>query len=692
MRMTCTLLAAALMLGFSSGAWAQDSPDGSPTPDAAASQAQGGDVLWYGKAPPGWGGVVSRMKLIAPGVGWAERGGRFYWTTDSGANWRDITPPSNSDLDEHISDFYFLDSQRGWALFSRFDKDESDEFKYEEPKFDLAHTTDAGATWTRTHLALPAPADYGNSHRMPLSSWGGTIAFLDPLYGWMNITLPLSMHNFFSFLLVTSDGGRNWRRAPSFPALADAAMLLVTPSDGWMIGRSRFSDKELFVTHDGTKSWQQALVDTPKEVLPATMAGYYWLPTFEDNKHGLLEVSYSGGVGVKPAAVLFATGDGGQTWKLDRMVKSEYGSQGYGSPTAVGSSWVWVTVGDLGPKLTTVGTGERIDASADAATDVSRHSAVGQVSFATPANGWAIVGDGELISTTDGGATWTTLRPGPQPHVIQPHGSFIPRQSFGRSAAPTPENDLTTAAPIGPIYNSSKHLGFETVATGSTTIMQAWWDFSPYHDMGIYLNFADNHEPKNDLNLDSPDWVNAVTEMGWGLMPIWVGLQAPAGCIAGDFANMSENKKLRSRQADDEAVYAEYSAETLAGIGSGNIIYYDMELYNQLAGCNEAVIDYLTLWIARLHIDGFKAGVYVSGDNADILAPLNPDAVWVAATGLKNGSAHRASIWQIYPKLHDRQFPNHKRIHQYNNQVANVNWGGQFMVNAQGAPPQTVQL
>ena len=31
--------------------------------------------------------------------------------------------------------------------------------------------------------------------------------------------------------------------------------------------------------------------------------------------------------------------------------------------------------------------------------------------------------DGELMSTTDGGTTWTALRPGPQPHVIQPGGN-----------------------------------------------------------------------------------------------------------------------------------------------------------------------------------------------------------------------------------------------------------------------------
>jgi photosystem II stability/assembly factor-like uncharacterized protein len=45
---------------------------------------------------------------------------------------------------------------------------------------------------------------------------------------------------------------------------------------------------------------------------------------------------------------------------------------------------------------------------------------ISQMSFAAPTQGWVIVGDGELMSTTDGGATWKALTPGPQPHVIHP--------------------------------------------------------------------------------------------------------------------------------------------------------------------------------------------------------------------------------------------------------------------------------
>ena len=355
------------------------------------------------------------MKLVAPGVGWARTNHGLLWTENGGADWRDITPPSSFDLDENLSDIFFLDAHSGWALFSRFDKDESEKDKYEPPEFDVASTTDSGETWTRTHLTFPKAADYGNPHRMPLSGWAGKIAFRDPLHGWMNVTLAgQTMNTFWAFLMVTSDGGRTWSRAPSDPGLGDADMLWVTPSDWWIVGRSEFSDTELYVTHDGAKSWKQVSVDIPKEVLPARLASYYFLPTFQDKEHGFLEVSYSGGVGEKSAAVLFATADGGRTWKPDRIVTQAYDSEGSGTPIVVGSAWIWVAVLNRHPMLKTVGAGERIDFSADATTRHSSYHAALDASFVTPTQGWIIVGDGDLVSTTDGGATWTDITPGPK--------------------------------------------------------------------------------------------------------------------------------------------------------------------------------------------------------------------------------------------------------------------------------------
>jgi hypothetical protein len=166
-------------LGFSSGARAQDSPRGSPSP-AAAPTVNGGDVLWYGKAPPGWGGVVSSMKLIAPNVGWAERAGRLYSTKDGGADWSDITPPL--DADERLDSIFFLDPSTGWITINHYEPPS------EAPKFDLVSTTDAGATWSRITIPL-LPKDYGIS--LPtgffLRGGAGAVAFVDSLHGWMNV-------------------------------------------------------------------------------------------------------------------------------------------------------------------------------------------------------------------------------------------------------------------------------------------------------------------------------------------------------------------------------------------------------------------------------------------------------------------------------------------------------------------------
>ncbi len=418
MRMSCALLVVAVMLGFSSGGWTQDRAGGSPSP-AASPTANGGDVLWYGKAPPGWGGVVGSMKLLAPGVGWAERGGRLYWTTDNGANWKDITPPL--DADEILSSIFFLNPSTGW-ITTNHTQDPS-----EATKFALVSTTDAGATWARTTIPL-RQQDYGLSTDFPLHRGAGSVVFADPLHGWMNVWFAGETSNtWWSFLLLTSDGGRTWSRAAGAPELRNPQMLLVTSSEGWLYGLDLYAVPSLYVTRDGAHTWQEVELQLPGSDESVVIS----VPTFEDAKHGFLQVSgvQRKGHELQGTMVLMATSDGGQTWKPDRTVSNldEITRHQYGLPTVVGSDWIFAA-SDGHPVLTKVGPGARIDASTGATASRPLYKDIGQISFATPTQAWAIVGDGYLMSTTDGGATWTTLTPGPQPHVIQPHGSFIPRQ------------------------------------------------------------------------------------------------------------------------------------------------------------------------------------------------------------------------------------------------------------------------
>ena len=128
------------------------------------------------------------------------------------------------------------------------------------------------------------------------------------------------MNTWWSFLLVTSDGGRSWKQARHAPSLADADLLLVKANEGWLFGLSEDSPfKVLSVTRDGANSWQTVTLEAPKEIASANCS-VMDLPTFEDARHGFLHVNCLTGEPPesKLAMVLFATEDGGRTWRKNR--------------------------------------------------------------------------------------------------------------------------------------------------------------------------------------------------------------------------------------------------------------------------------------------------------------------------------------------------------------------------------------
>lgn len=298
-------------------------------------------------------------------------------------------------------------------------------------ELDLLAASDSGVTWSKIPATSPALSDYGNPDHVPVMGCEADFAFLDSLHGWITVTVHgETMNSFSGTLLTTSDGGRTWKQAAHNPGLGFAQMLLVTPSDGWLFGAetdSEFhgdsSDKELYVTHDATRSWQKITLAAPKEIAPANCY-VHSLPVFEDSRHGLLQVFCSSMKDGKynPSWVLFATKDSGQTWKPDRMVVNldDTALGQYGSPTVVGSDWIFAAQLDHRPMLTKVGTGARIDASTNAIASGIHYGDIDGIDFATPAEGWVIVGNGNLLSTTDGGANWVHISPGPKPHVIHP--------------------------------------------------------------------------------------------------------------------------------------------------------------------------------------------------------------------------------------------------------------------------------
>jgi hypothetical protein len=208
-------------------------------------------------------------------------------------------------------------------------------------------------------------------------------------------------------------------------------------------------------------------------------------------------------------------------------------------------------------------------------------------------------------------------------------------------------------------------LGFDACSTPSTTTMSAWLA-SPYRAIGVYIGGVNRGCSQPNL---TSTWVSTEIAAGWGLIPIYVGLQAPndsCGCASISPAQAG----AQGAAAADDAV----ATAALLGLGPGSPIYYDMEGYSPGGSNTPAVLAFLSSWTLELHARGYVSGVYSSGSSgiADLVSQYGsgynePDDIWVADW---NGIASASD-----PYLPAADWPNHQRLHQYKG-GHNETWGG----------------
>jgi photosystem II stability/assembly factor-like uncharacterized protein len=339
---------------------------------------------------------VQSMKLLSLQVGWAWSGNHLYWTNDSGGHWKDISP--HMSFETGVADVFFLDMSAGWMLLSSGNNDA------DEPDFDLASTTDGGNQWRINRIRIP----HLNSREVALTGQG-TLDFVDRMHGWMNLAVVSGSAFRSSILLMTKDGGTTWDWAPGGSCAGGGTVRFVTQTDGWVAGGP--GDEHLCVTRDGAKSWQEITLQAPAGVLPANVPAYE-APVFSGPKNGLLGVTYSGPERTKAALVLFATEDGGRSWKPDRILPMpDVLAGGERIPSAVVNSVLLASsrsssTGTMPLTIAPPGT----KASTTIARVSSRALAVFELSFADISHGWASTSLG-LLSTADGGVTWTDITP-----------------------------------------------------------------------------------------------------------------------------------------------------------------------------------------------------------------------------------------------------------------------------------------
>jgi photosystem II stability/assembly factor-like uncharacterized protein len=345
---------------------------------------------------------LNKIKLLTPDVGWAATSSHLFWTLDGGGKWTDITPATSPR--KQIASVFFLDPSNGWVLLSRSEEP--------EPEFDLAATTDGGANWSITHLNVPDP-EPGRG-----LSTVGWIDFSDFTHGWIMVRVNSNMAFSIGVLLGTEDGGRTWTLRDDSPPLAGPVQF-ITAFDGWVAADE--TDRELYVTHDGGKKWQRVELAAPANAGKATVATSYHLPVFRDDSHGVLLVSYEARNGSVGVGVRFGTADGGKTWVNPRVLPPEAAADGKFSITVADDTLLLLATG-RSTRLTISKFDEHGQTTTTGADVGPSASAIFKASFADDTHGWALTTAGALLSTSDGGASWSDatpplLAPKPGPHV-----------------------------------------------------------------------------------------------------------------------------------------------------------------------------------------------------------------------------------------------------------------------------------
>jgi photosystem II stability/assembly factor-like uncharacterized protein len=352
--------------------------------------------------PPHGGQVTFPTKIVSATTGWAEVNLSEIWrTTDAGASWREVDPPT---LPDQLPVFWghndaadFLDAQHAWVI----ETGRSGSGLY----ISVFGTADGGQHWRR-----------GQS--IPLEDRGGTdpvLDFIDARHGWLVTTKTDQDHvEGPPTLYVTSDGGLHWvlvstRPTPLHGWCGPVAITFVTIDLGWLQpGCSE--PRPMLVTRDGGLTWHEV---RPQ---PASMPEVdFEPPIFFSPTAGML---ISGGA----HQILLMTSDAGLTWSPRLLPESN----------ALSLSFVDAKHGWAIGRPTKILPGPALNPRTDAPlyrtddggmswsvlpTDLREKTQgylVGGVDFVDEKNGFASATDlsgprSLWLKTSDGGRTWSVI-------------------------------------------------------------------------------------------------------------------------------------------------------------------------------------------------------------------------------------------------------------------------------------------
>jgi hypothetical protein len=253
-------------------------------------------------------------------------------------------------------------------------------------------------------------------------------------------------------------------------------------------------------------------------------------------------------------------------------------------------------------------------------------------------------------------SSWPSASPVP---AITPSPAPSATPSSAPSPSPSPPPSSSPASQqVATSYMTTPAAGFDTCTAPSLQAMQAWRH--SYSAVAIYIGGA---EMACDYGNLSASWVRSVRAMGWSLIPIYVGRQAPCN---------SFSQEIQPSYAAPEGTWAAsdavHDAQSL-GLGTGSPIYFDMEAYNSgESWCRNSVLSFMNAWDHEIGALHYVSGMYSSaasgvedmGNATSIYGRTldKPQSIWFA---LWDGQANLTGI----PYVLSSWWTPDRRIKQY---------------------------
>ncbi|WP_431039199.1 glycoside hydrolase domain-containing protein [Streptomyces sp. P6-2-1] len=201
---------------------------------------------------------------------------------------------------------------------------------------------------------------------------------------------------------------------------------------------------------------------------------------------------------------------------------------------------------------------------------------------------------------------------------------------------------------------------FDTCTAPPLATMRAW-RASPYGAVGVYVGGRARACRQPEL---TAGWLREVRGLGWSVLPLYVGSQAPC-------AQAAHKKEYRlgkdpAGTGTEEGHDAVRAARAL-GIAARSPLYLDVEAYDERrADCARTVLSFVRAWDRAVRAEGYVTGFYSSADSG--VAQLErerragtadlPEVMWFAHW---TGSPSLEAAGVLAPEA----WRPRRRIHQY---------------------------